>query len=389
MTGATVLFLPYPSASGTWGSVMKLLAVAHECRARGDRAIFHACPPVAEHVASRGFETITFSGAKPKDLASPIDSFYDAYTALGFDDRNFWETLIQSEEEVIERLRPDVMVTHMRPSATISAMRHGIPVASFASWCTDPRSLPEGDYPLDATARELAWRWAGLRVTTMAELVSYRADLQWATSFPLFEPELAGTPGLSYTGHLGPPRDSGTSSTPPVPDRLVLVYTSSAPWNLPGVYRALDHAAALADATVWCVTKAAGLEDSLSWRVNLYAYLPFERLLPQASALIFHGGQSTALASLEHCLPSLVLPGRHYERRYNAARLAELGSGIHGELADLRPSRIANILQRLLHDGGMREAARQVRDQATGYGGTAAAVDSLHELLAGAGRRQG
>jgi UDP:flavonoid glycosyltransferase YjiC (YdhE family) len=361
---------------------MKLLATAHECRARGDRAIFHACPPVAGQIAARGFKIITFSGAEPQELNRPIDSFYDVYAALGFDDRNFWERLIRSEETIIEQVRPDAIVTHMRPSATISAMRHGIPVASFASWCTDPRSLPDDDHPLDTTARELAWNWAGLRVTTMAELVSSRADLQWATSFPLFEPELAGTPGLIYTGNVQPPRGSSTVRTPPVPERLVLVYTSSAPWNVPSVFRAFDHAAGLADATVWCVTKATGLEGSLSRRVKLYSYLPFERLLPRVSALVFHGGQSTALASLEHCLPSLALPGRHYERRYNATRLAELGSGIHGTLADLRPSRLAGMLQQLLDDEGMRAAAHQVQSQVTGYGGAAAAVDSLHELLA-------
>jgi hypothetical protein len=386
VSGATVLFLPYPSASGSWGSVMKLIAVAHESRARGDRVVFHVCPPVDRYIAGQGFETLGFDGAVPNDLSRPVESFYDAYSALGFDCRAFWDRIIQAEDDAITRVRPHAMVSHMRPSAALTAIRHGVPLASFASWCTDPRSLPAGDHPLDAIGRRLAWEWAGVRVATMAELVSCRSDVQWATSFPRFEPELVGTPRLIFTGHVRPSRRPG-ADVPAVPARLVIVYTSSAAWNVGRVHRSLDLAATRVGAVVWCVTRASGVTARVGARVHLHSYLPLEELLPRSRALIFHGGQSTALASLEHGLPSLAVPGRHYERRYNAARLAQLGAGIHGQLADLRPSRLTTIMERLLEDDGLRASTTALREMAT-YGGAPVAADSLDRLIVSAPQRR-
>ncbi|MGW4209311.1 glycosyltransferase [Lentzea sp. NPDC004789] len=376
----TVLFLPYPSTSGTWGSTLKLAAIAEECRRRGDRVVFHACPPTDALLTRRGFEVVPCPGAEPRRSPGPIDSLYDACTALGFDEPGFWTAVLRAEAEAVRSVRPDVLVSHMRLTAPVTARRHGIPLASCASWCTDPRAQARGDHQLDDLARALAADGCGLAVDSAVELVSWHADLQLASSYPAFEPELRGTPRTVYTGYLRDPMPDDTTWRRSIPQRLVLAYASSAPWGTERVIGALERAAANVGAVVWCVARGAGPAGRRSASAELFSYLPFERLMSRAAGLIFHGGQGSALAALHYGVPALAVPGRHYERRYNADRLAALGAGVHGALTDLRPSRLSAILAEMLDDDRMSRAAAAARNTDESLRGAATAVDAVHAL---------
>ena len=97
--GATVLFLPSPSASGSWGSTVRLATIAEECRKRGDRVVFHACEPTDELLRQRGLEVVPFTGIAPAgrghlfsdgfsgsaNLADPVSGF-DIAKGLGVRD---------------------------------------------------------------------------------------------------------------------------------------------------------------------------------------------------------------------------------------------------------------------------------------------------------------
>lgn len=379
--GATVLFLPSPSTSGSWGSTVRLATIAAECRLRGDRVVFHACEPTDELLRQRGMEVVACPGIAPADLSSgPIDTFYDICAVLGFGERTSWERLLRAEADLIADIKPDVIVADMRPSAPLSAARYGVPLVSCAWAGADPRQHATGEHPYDELARSVAADWSGLALTSMAELMYWRADRQLALSFPVFEPELADAPAVVYTGYL---RDSWRSrdERPAVPERLVIVYASSSPWGVPGIVDALDEAARRAGATVWCVLRS----DSPAWRhsdrCQVFRFLPMDEVLPESAALVFHGGLSTALASIHYGAPALAVPGRHYERRRNADRLGEIGIGVTGELIDLLPSRLSTIFERLLDDTEMRAAAETTRADVARYQGAAAAADAVHGLV--------
>ncbi len=106
-----------------------------------------------------------------------------------------------------------------------------------------------------------------------------------------------------------------------------------------------------------------------------------DEVLPECSALVFHGGLSTALASIHYGAPALAVPGRHYERRRNADRLSEMGVGMTGELLDLLPSRLSALFEQLLDDSGMRAAAEKVRAEVAGYQGAVTAAAAVHRLV--------
>jgi hypothetical protein len=59
--------------------------------------------------------------------------------SLGLDDPAYWQHLMELEREVIEAVRPDAVIAGMRPTATISARRCGVPLVGLAAVGTDPR----------------------------------------------------------------------------------------------------------------------------------------------------------------------------------------------------------------------------------------------------------
>jgi hypothetical protein len=111
-----LLFMPYPSASGTWGSTVQLAAIADACRRRGHLPVFHACPPTSARLRAWSFDVVEFEGARPRPVRTPVESFYDVCQALGFDDAAFWARMVRAEAEAIELVRPAAVVSHFRLS---------------------------------------------------------------------------------------------------------------------------------------------------------------------------------------------------------------------------------------------------------------------------------
>ncbi|GAA2909396.1 glycosyl transferase [Actinoplanes cyaneus] len=376
-----LLFMPYPSQSGTWGSTVYLLAIAREARRRGHEVIFQACAPAARLLSDNGFPVYDFVGASGPGASGAVDDIYDVLTALGMDDAAYWQYLLDQERTVIEEVGPDVIVADMRPTAAVSARRSGVPLVNLASFGTDPRTQrrPAG-HPLDDIARDAAREYFGDAVDSLCDLLFWNADRKIATSFPEFEPELRDVPGLSYIGYLDGTNRRGLDGLPPRPERLVLAYLSTVGWHSATMVRSLARSAELAGVQVWCVTNANGRMEQVSDHLWLADYLPLDELLPEAKGLLFHGGQGTALAALFHAVPSIACPGQNYERRYNADRVEALGCGVHASTLDLRPSALSGLLARIADDPAMRESARAAQAVLRTMPGPAGAVDVLDDL---------
>ena len=353
-----------------------MLAIASEARRRGHEVQFHACPPSSRLLVQNGFDVREFDGAISETPHAPVRDVYDVFTSLRLDDAGYWRWLMDLERQIIDSARPDVVIADMRPTATISARRCGVPLVCMASVGTDPRlqARPTG-HPLDDLARAMAGPYVGTAIHSFPELLFWAADRKIASSFQRFEPELSDVPGLSYVGYLDSTNRRGLGNLPDRPERLVIAYLSTVGWNTPVMMRSLVRTAELADVAIWCVTNANGRVERVHDRLLLFDYLPLDELLPECGGLLFHGGQGTALASLFHAVPSIACPGEHYERRYNADRIDNLGCGVHAGVMDLRPRALADLMIAIVDDPVFRTAARLARAELRSLPGSKAAVD--------------
>jgi len=353
-----------------------MLAIANEARRRGHEVQFHACPPSSRLLIQNGFTVCEFDGAISETPHTAVRDVYDVFTSLRLDNADYWRRLLDLEREIIDSVRPDVVIADMRPTATISARRCGVPLVAMASVGTDPRLQARSNgHPLDDLACVMAGPYFDTAIESFPELLFWAADRKIASSFQRFEPELSDVPGLSYVGYLDGANRRGLDTLPDRPERLVIAYLSTVGWNSPMMMRSLVRTAELADVTIWCVTNANGRVERVHDRLLLFDYLPLDELLPECGGLLFHGGQGTALASLYHAVPSIACPGEHYERRYNASRIDSLGCGVHARVMDLRPRVLAGLMTNIIDNPAFRTAARSAGAALRSLPGSGAAVD--------------
>jgi UDP:flavonoid glycosyltransferase YjiC (YdhE family) len=103
-------------------------------------------------------------------------------------------------------------------------------------------------------------------------------------------------------------------------------------------------------------------------------------VLRQSAAVVFHGGYGTLIDVLAAGVPAVVLPLFSADQRANAARLAELGSGIAlagpGGMSEL-----AAAVDRLLTDAHHGAAAGRLGDEVASLEGVSTAVGFLESLV--------
>jgi rhamnosyltransferase subunit B len=87
----------------------------------------------------------------------------------------------------------------------------------------------------------------------------------------------------------------------------------------------------------------ADLPPSILWQ----PYIPLQKLLPEAAALVHHGGIGTTAEALRSGVSQLVIPFAH-DQFDNAARVKALGVGLSLPAAQLSAVRLTHRLRRLL-----------------------------------------
>jgi UDP:flavonoid glycosyltransferase YjiC (YdhE family) len=106
-----------------------------------------------------------------------------------------------------------------------------------------------------------------------------------------------------------------------------------------------------------------------------------DQLVPQAAAMITHGGHGSVLRPLRHGVPLLCLPmGR--DQPDNAARVEARGAGLTLS-PDAAPAQIAAALTRLLDEPPFRAAARRLAERIEVRAGEADCVAELEHAAAG------
>ncbi len=99
------------------------------------------------------------------------------------------------------------------------------------------------------------------------------------------------------------------------------------------------------------------------------------------AAIVHHGGAGTTGAALRSGVPSIVVPFS-FDQPFWGHRVATLGVGPQPiPRAKLTAQRLANAIERTVHDVQMRERAAQLGTLIQMEQGTAQAIDHIHRVL--------
>jgi UDP:flavonoid glycosyltransferase YjiC (YdhE family) len=112
-------------------------------------------------------------------------------------------------------------------------------------------------------------------------------------------------------------------------------------------------------------------------------YLPQTAILPQASAVITHGGNNTVTECMHFGCPMIVLP-LFWDQYDNAQRVHERGFGVRLDTYGHSPDELAAAVRGLLADAPLRERMRETSRRLMAEPGTARAADAIELLTTGA-----
>jgi rhamnosyltransferase subunit B len=132
------------------------------------------------------------------------------------------------------------------------------------------------------------------------------------------------------------------------------------------------------------VILAPGLErvpDSLPPNIAHFRYVPHDRLLPAAAALVHNGGIGTSAAAMTAGIPQLVVP-LMLDQPDNARRLKRLGVAAVVARRSYRPDRAARELNTLLESPLVAERCAHFAAECRRENGVERIVDRVERLVA-------
>jgi UDP:flavonoid glycosyltransferase YjiC (YdhE family) len=344
---------------GLGGNLPPLLGAASVLARRGHEVTFLASERTRGTVERLGFPATAYRRTAEPDTRIPFEQQAEQImaTAAGVD-------VALDARDVLEDVRPDLAIVDcMLPAALAAARATGTPAVSLVhffyglarttmlrdggGFTTDLRTLATTHEALglgpicDGLA---AWEAVELLLVTAPRWLDLDADA----------PEHVVHAGpLDVRTHAGaPPRAPGSRQ------RVLLTFSTTVMEGQPELIGRLSAAVAglgLQPTLTLGPAVDSGAVD-VPGEVEVLAFADHDRLLPECTLVICHGGLGTVLRALAHGVPMLVLPlGR--DQAFNARRVEALGAGI-ALPPDAPPERIRAAVRSLRGDGSFRAAAQ-------------------------------
>lgn len=104
----------------------------------------------------------------------------------------------------------------------------------------------------------------------------------------------------------------------------------------------------------------------------------FSQLLPRACCFIHHGGQNSIMDAFAYATPQVVVPGRVFERIYNAESVERIGAGL--KLDTFNPQALGSACRRIAADPSFAESARAVCQKLAECGGASRIVATVERM---------
>jgi UDP:flavonoid glycosyltransferase YjiC (YdhE family) len=209
-----------------------------------------------------------------------------------------------------------------------------------------------------------------------------------STSLAAFD--AAPLPGWDMVRHAGPVLEDEKFAVPtplpwpdsdPTPLVLVSFSTGFEQRNVDKVQRALD---ALADLPVHVVATTGGIvaPNELASPANAIVlnYAAHDPIIRRAALVMTHGGHGTAMRSLRHGVPMVIIPGPAGDQPYVATAVQEFGAG-RALPSDASSEAMRAAAQEVLAAPSFRARAQERAALLAGVDGAANAADEVEALL--------
>lgn len=347
-----IMLQPSPISSGSIGSTLKCLGIGRVLRSRGCEVSFVIGGKLKQLLEQEGFQCYDFPLPVTKGTQQDIRSMVDFIEWSGMADENFAQDSILAEIKSIKDFKPNAIFSETRLSSVISAKACNIPIMSVAAWPRHP------DFPANVadygkhtdTYNRILVQYGFETINHLAELLFMRADMKISPSISDLEPELSQFPSIHFMGYV-----LDISFQEKILDKkgaekdIILVYLSVGAIS-PQLYYdvIIDTFCNAKEQVIVACGYHYALDDRLKSPCNNIRFVPYinlSEIIHRIKIILFHGGQDTMMLSLLFGIPSITIPGKHFEREYNSVALSRLGVSELLPVYGFRSNRLKRAVQ--------------------------------------------
>ena len=299
----------------------------------------------------------------------PVRSFEEVLWLSGALDECYTRAAVDALRAHMRAIRTDVVYSEFNLAAVIAARAEGIPCMGSGS---QPTTASYASNPRKSAGIRRLLREMGMPAPASSLSILEGMKRRFIPSCPTLEPR-AGERAI-YCGFLDePPALTATRRD------CALVYLGSG--SVPaGVAMRVGRQLSSA---LGCDVYVAGVPEAVYAAAGHEVYcaprLNFGELLPRARVMVHHGGQNSMMDALAYEIPQVVVPGRVFERQFNAESVERTRCGLSA--CAPKPALIAEAALRLVDEAALTSGIRGVRDELSELGGTERIVREVEKLL--------
>ena len=299
----------------------------------------------------------------------PVHSFEEVLWLTGALDERYTRSAVEVLRTHMRAARPDVVYSEFNLAAIIAARAEGIPCVGSGS---QPTTASYASNPRKSAGIRRLLREMGMPAPASSLTILEGMARRFIPSGPTLEPR-AGERAV-YCGFLDEP-----PTLTPTPRDCALVYLGAG--SVPaGV--AARAGRELAEA-LSCDVYVAGVSESVhavgDREVTCAPRFDVAELLPRARVFVHHGGQNSMMDALSREVPQVIVPGRVFERQFNAEAVENARCGL--TVRSSQPALIARAARTLVDEPALTSGIRGVRAELTSLGGAARIVREVEELV--------
>ena len=300
----------------------------------------------------------------------PVRSFEEVLWLTGALDERYARAAVEVIRTHMRAERPDVVYSEFNLAAVIAARAEGIPCVGSGS---QPTTASYASNPRKSAGIRRLLREMGMPALASSLSILEGMVRRFIPSGPTMEPQ-AGERAV-YCGFLDePPALTAT------PRDCALVYLGAG--SIPaGV--AIRVGRELAEA-LGCDVYVAGVSEAVrisgGHTVVCAPRFDFAELLPRTRVFVHHGGQNSVMDALSYAVPQVLVPGRVFERQFNAEAVENARCGLTVRAS--QPALIARAARRIVVDeAALTSGIRGLRDELSSLGGTKHIVREVEKLV--------
>lgn len=299
----------------------------------------------------------------------PVHSFEEVLWLTGALDERYTRAAVDTLRAHMRTARPDVVYSEFSLAAVIAARAEGIPCVGSAS---QPTTAAYASNPRKSAGIRRLLREMGMPAPASSLTVLEGMRRRFIPSCPTLEPR----PGerAVYCGFLDEPPALTAKNRD-----CALVYLGAGSVPAGVAVRAGRELAEALGCDVYVAGVPEATQVSGGYTVYCAPRFDFAELLPRACVFVHHGGQNSMMDALSSAVPQVIVPGRVFERQFNAEAVDKARCGLTVRAS--QPTLIARAARRLVDEPALASGIRGLREELSSLGGTKRIVREVETLV--------